>query len=154
MVGDVLVYHVGVAFLAISSAGPHRNEWSSKLSALTGESISSRRDRRRRPQQSMQERYLGRNRRTMTTPSLAERAMISAQETVAGHSFSSASLMVATYLKFLIPKLRSADCSEITASVVSSKSDASQDCAYEFKVINRIISSYVFLRLNRSGKED
>lgn len=41
----------------------------------------------------------------MTAPSRAERATISAQETVAGHALSRAALMVLTYLKFLIPKL-------------------------------------------------
>lgn len=64
----------------------------------------------------------------MTTPSLAERAIISAQETVAGHSLSRASLMVVTYLKFLIPKLLSFDCSDTMLVVVSSSRDASQDC--------------------------
>lgn len=48
----------------------------------------------------------------MTIPSLAERATISAQETVRGHSFSSATFIVLTYLKFLIPKLLVDACSD------------------------------------------
>ena len=64
---------------------------------------------------------------TMTIPSLAERATISAQETVEGHSFSSASLITLTYLKFLIPKLLVDFCSDSTPLAVSSSSDASHD---------------------------
>ena len=63
----------------------------------------------------------------MTIPSLAERATISAQETVEGHSFSSASLITLTYLKFLIPKLLVDFCSDSTPLAVSSSSDASHD---------------------------
>lgn len=64
----------------------------------------------------------------MTMPSLAERATISAQETVEGHSFSTASLMVFTYLKFLIPKLLSDSFSDSIPFDVSNSRDASQDC--------------------------
>ena len=64
---------------------------------------------------------------TMTIPSLAERATISAQETVPGHSFSSASLIVLMYLKFLIPKLLVDFCSDTTPLAVSSSSEASHD---------------------------
>lgn len=63
----------------------------------------------------------------MTIPSLAERATISAQETVEGHSFSSASLIILTYLKFLIPKLLFDFCSDSTPLAVSRSSDASHD---------------------------
>ena len=64
---------------------------------------------------------------TMTMPSLAESATISAHETVKGHSFSSASLIVLTYLKFLIPKLLSDACSDSIPFTVSNNRDASHD---------------------------
>jgi hypothetical protein len=64
----------------------------------------------------------------MTMPSLAERETISAQETVKGHSFSTASLIVLTYLKFLIPKLLGDSFSDsILPFTVSNSTDASHD---------------------------
>lgn len=64
-------------------------------------------------------------------PSLAERATISAQETVRAHSFSTAALILFTYLKFLIPKLLSDSFSDSTPTTVSKSKDASQ--AYTYK---------------------
>ena len=64
---------------------------------------------------------------TMTMPSLAERATISAHETVKGHSFSSAALIMLTYLKFLIPMLLSDAFSDSIPFTVSNKRDASHD---------------------------
>jgi len=63
-------------------------------------------------------------------PSLAERAIMSAHDTVKGHSSSTAALMVFTYLKFLIPKLLSDVCSDtkVPSRAVSKSSDASHDC--------------------------
>ena len=63
----------------------------------------------------------------MTMPSLAERATISAQETVRGHSFSRAALIVFTYLKFLIPKLLCDVFSDLIPWNVSNNRDASHD---------------------------
>lgn len=60
-------------------------------------------------------------------PSLAERETISAQETVIGHSCSRESLIVLTYLKFLIPKLLSDFCSDSIPFTVSNNNDASHD---------------------------
>lgn len=67
---------------------------------------------------------------TKIDPSLAERATISAQETVTGHSLSTASLIVFMYLKFLIPKLLDVDFSDCTPFAVSNRSDASHDCIF------------------------
>lgn len=64
-------------------------------------------------------------------PSLADNATISAQETVRGHSFSTAALILFTYLKFLIPKLLSESFSDSTPTTVSNNRDASQDYKYE-----------------------
>jgi hypothetical protein len=66
----------------------------------------------------------------MTMPSLAERETISAQETVIGHSFSTAALIVLTYLKFLIPKLLGDACSDSIPFTVSNNRDASHDYIY------------------------
>lgn len=67
-------------------------------------------------------------RHTKAMPSLAERATMSAHETVKGHSFSIASLMVFTYLKFLIPKLLDDVCSDTAPlCTVANSSDASHD---------------------------
>jgi hypothetical protein len=61
-------------------------------------------------------------------PSLAESATISAHDTVNGHSFSTAALMVFTYLKFLIPKLLPDVCSDTTTPrTVDKRRDASHD---------------------------
>lgn len=71
---------------------------------------------------------------TKTAPSLAERATISAQETVIGHSLSRASFMVFMYLKFLIPKLLDDDFSDSIPFALSNNKDASQDCSMVSKV--------------------
>lgn len=63
----------------------------------------------------------------MTAPSRAERATISAQETVAGHALSRAVLMVLTYLKFLIPKLLVDFFSDSMPFTLSNNSEASHD---------------------------
>lgn len=69
---------------------------------------------------------------TQRRPSLAERATISAQETVFGHSFSSACLIVSIYLKFLIPKFLGDSFSDSSPFAVSKYSDASHDCKFFF----------------------
>jgi hypothetical protein len=77
----------------------------------------------------------------MTMPSLAERATISAQETVTGHSLSRAAFMVFTYLKFLIPRLLCDAFSDSIPFTVSSKSDASHDYKGKQAVNYLIIST-------------
>lgn len=72
-------------------------------------------------------------------PSLAERATISAQETVDGHSLSTAFLMVLMYLKFLIPKLLMDVFSDSIPFVVPSNNrEASQDC-YMPKIVQKLV---------------
>ena len=74
---------------------------------------------------------------TSSTTSLAERAMMSAQETVDGHSDSTASLIVSMYLKFLIPKLlvdAFSDCMPVLGSS-SNKIDASHDYVKSLKML-------------------
>lgn len=64
----------------------------------------------------------------MMAPSLAERATISAQETVLGHSLSSSLFIVWMYLKFLIPKFLSDFCSDTMPLDSTRRIEASQDC--------------------------
>ena len=124
MVGDV-GFHRHIALLAISSSRLHLNAWSSQLYIY--------------PIQ--RSKYVYRDKRgnnmcvyvkviicTRTMPSLAERATMSAQEIVEGHSRSTASLMVLMYLKFLIPKLLDDVCSDTTPFALINSRDASHDC--------------------------
>jgi len=74
--------------------------------------------------------YIWWHKHTIAIPSLAERATMSAHDTVKGHSFSTAALMVFTYLKFLIPKLLTDFCSDTTPRTVVKSRDASHDCIY------------------------